>query len=268
MNILNPKTALFVLAFLPQFVDPRRPVAPQILTLGLLFAAMGVVSDSGWALAAGSAARWLRASPRAARARRYVSGGAYIGLGSPRRSWGREVVAAAIRAGTSPAPTGVARIRRGGPCGRPTVRGARRKLVFVNPAPAPGRVWLARSIAIAADLVQIVAFPFFLPGAASPWSDALDLAVAAAMTVLIGWHWAFLPSFVAEVVPGLDLVPTWTAAVVLRDARTGAEGPRGDAAGSDRHRSRALLAGGDSRAPPAGGAGRSLLAGRLRPGKS
>ena len=81
VNILNPKTALFVLAFLPQFVDPRRPVAPQILALGLLFAAMGLVSDSAWALAAGSAARWLRASPGAERARRYVSGGAYIGLG-------------------------------------------------------------------------------------------------------------------------------------------------------------------------------------------
>lgn len=74
------------------------------------------------------------------------------------------------------------------------------------------RVWLARGIAIAADFLQIAAFPFFLPGAASPWSDALDLAVAAAMTYLVGWHWAFLPSFVAEVVPGLDLVPTWTAA--------------------------------------------------------
>jgi hypothetical protein len=74
------------------------------------------------------------------------------------------------------------------------------------------RVWLARAIAIAADLLQIALFPFFLPGAASPWSDALDLAVAAALTVLVGWHWAFLPSFVAEVVPGLDLVPTWTAA--------------------------------------------------------
>ena len=75
-----------------------------------------------------------------------------------------------------------------------------------------GRIWTARSIAIVADLLQIAAFPFFLPGAASPWSDALDLAVAAAMTALVGWHWAFLPSFVAEVVPGLDLVPTWTAA--------------------------------------------------------
>jgi len=79
-------------------------------------------------------------------------------------------------------------------------------------ARSPARVWLARGIAIAADFLQIVAFPFFLPGAASPWSDALDLAVAAAMTVLLGWHWTFLPSFVAEIVPGLDLVPTWTAA--------------------------------------------------------
>ena len=74
------------------------------------------------------------------------------------------------------------------------------------------RVWIARGLAIAADLLQIVLFPLFLPGAASPWSDALDLAVAGAMTFLLGWHWAFLPSLVAEVVPGLDLVPTWTAA--------------------------------------------------------
>ncbi|MGH9368903.1 MAG: hypothetical protein ACRD3M_14660 [Thermoanaerobaculia bacterium] len=74
------------------------------------------------------------------------------------------------------------------------------------------RVWLARGIAVAADLLQIVAFPLFAPGIASPWNDALDLAMAAAMTWLVGWHWAFLPSFVAEVVPGLTLVPTWTAA--------------------------------------------------------
>jgi hypothetical protein len=92
-------------------------------------------------------------------------------------------------------------------------------------APAPSRVWLARTIAIAADFVQIVAFPFFLPGAASPWSDALDLAVAAAMTVLIGWHWAFLPSFLAEVVPGLDLVPTWTAAVFYATRGLGRKAP-------------------------------------------
>lgn len=75
------------------------------------------------------------------------------------------------------------------------------------------RVRAARMLAMAADLVQIAVFPLFAPGVASPWNDALDLAVAGAMTWLVGWHWAFLPGFVAELVPGLDLVPTWTAAV-------------------------------------------------------
>jgi threonine/homoserine/homoserine lactone efflux protein len=81
VNVLNPKTALFFLAFLPQFVDPARPMTPQIASLGLLFAALGVVSDSGWALAAGSAAGWLRRSPGIARRQSYVTGGIYIGLG-------------------------------------------------------------------------------------------------------------------------------------------------------------------------------------------
>ena len=90
----------------------------------------------------------------------------------------------------------------------------------------PWRVWLARGIAIAADFLQIVAFPFFLPGAASPWSDALDLAVAAAMIWLVGWHWAFLPSFIAEIVPGLDLVPTWTAAAFFVTRGKGRVAPR------------------------------------------
>jgi hypothetical protein len=78
---------------------------------------------------------------------------------------------------------------------------------------APQRVKAARWIAAAADFLQIVAFPFFAPGLASPWNDALDGLVALAMIALVGWHWSFLPSFLAELVPGLDLVPTWTAAV-------------------------------------------------------
>jgi hypothetical protein len=77
----------------------------------------------------------------------------------------------------------------------------------------PASVKAARILAIAADVAQIVVFPFFVGGAASPWDDALDLLVAAAMIRLVGWHWAFLPTFFAELVPGLDLVPTWTAAV-------------------------------------------------------
>lgn len=78
---------------------------------------------------------------------------------------------------------------------------------------APGRVRAARLLAVAADIVQIVVFPLFAPGVASPFNNVLDLLVAVAMVWLIGWHWAFLPSFFVELVPGLDLVPTWTAAV-------------------------------------------------------
>ncbi len=77
----------------------------------------------------------------------------------------------------------------------------------------PGRVKVARWVAIGADFLQIVVFPVFVPGAASPWNDALDVLVAGSLVSLVGWHWAFMPSFLAELVPGLDLVPTWTAAV-------------------------------------------------------
>ena len=72
---------------------------------------------------------------------------------------------------------------------------------------------LAWLVAIVADALQIVAFPFFVEGGVSPADTVLDLAVATILTKLLGWHWAFLPSLVAELVPGLDLFPTWTAAV-------------------------------------------------------
>jgi hypothetical protein len=77
----------------------------------------------------------------------------------------------------------------------------------------PSNVKAARFLAVAADVCQIVVFPLFAAGAFSPWDDGLDLLVAAVLTRLVGWHWAFLPTFFAELVPGLDLVPTWTAAV-------------------------------------------------------
>jgi hypothetical protein len=68
-------------------------------------------------------------------------------------------------------------------------------------------------LAVAADALQLVVFPLFAEGAISPLDDILDLTVMAALASLIGWHWEFLPSFVAELVPGLDLVPFWTLAV-------------------------------------------------------
>ena len=82
VNVLNPKTALFFLAFLPQFVDPARGQAwLQILVLGLTFMALGLVTDSIWALAAGSAGETLRKSRRWASVQRYVSGSVFVGLG-------------------------------------------------------------------------------------------------------------------------------------------------------------------------------------------
>ena len=82
VNLLNPKTALFFLAFLPQFVDPARGHATlQIFELGVLFALMGWCSDSIWALAAGTVAERIRGSARLRRAQRNMSGGALIALG-------------------------------------------------------------------------------------------------------------------------------------------------------------------------------------------
>ena len=82
VNVLNPKTALFFFAFLPQFVDASRgTVALQILFLGTLFAVMGVTTDSLWALFAGTVARRLSRSTHWMRTQRYVSGGMLISLG-------------------------------------------------------------------------------------------------------------------------------------------------------------------------------------------
>ena len=69
-------------------------------------------------------------------------------------------------------------------------------------------------LALAADALQIVVFPLFGEGALSPADDVLDVGVAAVLVRLVGWHWEFLPAFAAELVPGVDLVPFWTLAVV------------------------------------------------------
>jgi threonine/homoserine/homoserine lactone efflux protein len=82
VNVFNPKTALFFLAFLPQFVDPDegRP-ALQVLVLGVTFILLGLITDSTWALAAGAAGETLRKSRKWSRVQRYVSGSIFVGLG-------------------------------------------------------------------------------------------------------------------------------------------------------------------------------------------
>jgi threonine/homoserine/homoserine lactone efflux protein len=79
VNVLNPKTALFFLAFLPQFIDTDRGgVWSQALVLGLVFVGLGLVTDSLYAVAAGTIGGALR---RRRRALRYGSGVAFVGLG-------------------------------------------------------------------------------------------------------------------------------------------------------------------------------------------
>ena len=82
-------------------------------------------------------------------------------------------------------------------------------------ARSPARIWAARAIAVAADAIQIVAVPAFFGGAASPVNDGLDVAVGVVLVLLVGWHVAFLPTFIAELVPFLDIFPTWTTAVLF-----------------------------------------------------
>ena len=82
--------------------------------------------------------------------------------------------------------------------------------ITISPGP---RFRTAMILAIIADALQIVVFPAFVEGAISPADDILDLGIGAAMINLLGWHWEFLPTFLAKLVPGVDLVPFWTMAV-------------------------------------------------------
>jgi hypothetical protein len=82
--------------------------------------------------------------------------------------------------------------------------------ITISPGP---RFRTAIMLAIIADALQIVVFPLFVAGALSPADDVLDFGIAALLVNLLGWHWEFLPSFFAKLVPGVDLVPFWTMAV-------------------------------------------------------
>ena len=82
VNVLNPKTALFFLAFLPQFVDVQRGSVPlQMVVLGSIFIVLGLISDGTYALVSSLIGTRLRTSRSFARRERLVSGGIYLGLG-------------------------------------------------------------------------------------------------------------------------------------------------------------------------------------------
>ena len=82
VNLLNPKTALFFLAFLPQFVNPARgAVAAQVLLLGGLFVLLSLISDTAYALLAGTFGDYMRGNPTFWRSQRYVTSGIFVALG-------------------------------------------------------------------------------------------------------------------------------------------------------------------------------------------
>jgi len=87
------------------------------------------------------------------------------------------------------------------------------------------RLRVAWIVAVAADLLQIILFPILAEGLASPLDVGLDALVFAILCLVVGPHWAFAPSVIAEVVPGLDLAPTWVVAVWI--ATRGRRGDRG-----------------------------------------
>ncbi|MHB1134528.1 MAG: LysE family translocator [Chloroflexota bacterium] len=82
VQVFNPKTALFFLAFLPQFVDPSKgQMGPQFLQLGAVWLALATCSDGLYALLAGSASHWLRGNLTFLRSQRYLTGGVFLALG-------------------------------------------------------------------------------------------------------------------------------------------------------------------------------------------
>ncbi len=88
VNLTNPKTIVFVFAFVPQFVDPHaRHVWLQVLVFGLSFAVLGFLSDSTYALVAGTVADRLRGSRGIARFERWFGGSVLIGLGVAAAVW-------------------------------------------------------------------------------------------------------------------------------------------------------------------------------------
>jgi hypothetical protein len=111
--------------------------------------------------------------------------------------------------------------------------------IVAPPAPLPGKIALASlrasflgvrpvsrkaknralAVAFAADLVQIVLWPLFSGGAASPFDDALDAVVALVLCLTLGLRLRLAVALALELIPGADLLPTWTAVVASIPAK-------------------------------------------------
>jgi hypothetical protein len=104
----------------------------------------------------------------------------------------------------------------------------------------------ARVVAVLADALQIGLLPLFVGGGLSMANDVLDVVVAVTLVALVGWHWAFLPAFLSELVPVFDLVPTWSAAVFLATRQAAVEASASPEASPAGQVPRALPPKGDS----------------------
>lgn len=82
VGVSNPKSIVFFIAALPQFVDFHAGGVPlQMIVLGLVFIVIALISDSAWVLLAGTARAWFARSPRRLGIVRGIGGGMLIGLG-------------------------------------------------------------------------------------------------------------------------------------------------------------------------------------------
>jgi len=99
--------------------------------------------------------------------------------------------------------------------GEDTEHPARRTWPRSSGRPSRRRVWAARIVAMVADGLQLAVLPLVVGGVTSPLDDVIDLVTAVVLTGLVGFRWAFLPAFIAELVPFVDMVPNWTMAVLI-----------------------------------------------------
>ena len=91
--------------------------------------------------------------------------------------------------------------------------------------PSHRAIRIGRTVAVIADAIQLVLFPFFVGGFASILNDVLDVVVCAVLLRLIGWNVLFLPTFIVEMLPFGDLAPTWTIAVFIATRSGPADAP-------------------------------------------